>query len=280
MPRRLAGEGSSGHSRAGIDYPQGGVARHGSRRAGRWPVQLRLATQGITGADYVSSRLWERARLACCPLHPQGGCGFAAHGTYGRVDPPGTRIRRWYCRSAGVTFSALPDCLCARLSGTVQALEGAVRLVEAAPSLAAAVRDERREIEWPGVLRFFRRRVRHTHRALRAIKGLYPDPFAAVLPTLTQFAGALGIEPLGIEPVGCESVGGESVLVRLREMAARHLAALPAPLGFDPVRTSARQRPDTRQHRTGPDPPVVLVEPPGSPGNRPWGAHQPEDADR
>ncbi|HRO60408.1 MAG TPA: hypothetical protein PK177_14785 [Burkholderiaceae bacterium] len=33
----------------------------------------------------------------------------------------------------------------------MQALEGAVRLVEAAPSLATAVRDERREIEWRSV---------------------------------------------------------------------------------------------------------------------------------
>lgn len=234
-------------------------------------MQLRFATQGITGEDYVTSRLWQRARLARCPLHPQGGCGFAAHGTYGRVNPPGTRIRRWYCRLAGVTFSALPDCLCARLSGTVQALEGAVRRVEASASLAAAVRDERHEIEWPGVLRFFGRRVRHTHRALRALKGLYPETFATARPTLTGFADALGIEAVG---------AGESTLVRLREMAARHLAALPAPLGFDPVRTSARQRPDARQHRMGPDPPVVLGEARASPGNRPVGSPRTEDAER
>ena len=228
-------------------------------------MQLRFATQGITGEDYVTSKLWQRARLARCPLHPQGGCGFAAHGTYGRVSPPGTRIRRWYCSKAGVTFSALPDCLCARLSGTVQALEEAVRLVEAAPSLAAAVREERCEIELPGVLRFFGRRVRHTHRALHAIKGLYPQTFAAVLPTVTDFARVLGVE---------------SVLVHLRQIASQHLAALPAPLGFNPVRGATRQRRMARQHRVGPDPPIVLVEARASPGNRPWESPQPEDADR
>jgi len=219
-------------------------------------VQLRFATQGITGEDYVTSRLWQRARLECCPLHSQGGCGFTAHGTYERVSPPGTRIRRWYCRLGGVTFSALPDCLCARLSGTVQALERAVRLVEAAPSLAAAVREERCEIELPGVVRFFRRRVRATHRGLRAIKGMYPETFAAVLPTVTDFARVLG---------------GESVLVGLREMAWRHLARLPAPLGFDPVRTGVRQRAVGRQHQAGPDPPGVLVEAPTSPADCPVG---------
>jgi len=233
-------------------------------------VQLRFATQGITGEDYVTSRLWQHARLACCPLHPQGGCGFAAHGTYGRVNPPGTRIRRWYCSKAGVTFSALPDCLCARLSGTVHELEHVVRLVEAAPSLAQAVREQRREIELAGVLRFFGRRVRHTHRALHAVKGLYPETFAAALPRVTDFARVLGLE----------SVSLESVLVRLRECAWRHLAALPAPLGFDPVRTSARQRPNARQHRMGPDPPVVLAQARASPGNRSGGEPQPEDADR
>ena len=208
--------------------------------------------------------------MCAAPLHPQGGCGFAAHGTYGRVSPPGTRIRRWYCRLAGVTFSALPDCLCARLSGTVQALEGAVRRIEAAPSLEAAVRDERCEIELPGVVRFFRRRVLATHRALRAIKGLYPDTFAAVLPTVTDFARVLDGESV---------LGIESVLVRLREIALRHLAMLPAPLGFNPVRTAARQCPVGRQHRVGPDPPRVLVEAPVSPGDRPLGHPQHEERD-
>ncbi len=189
-------------------------------------MQLRFATQGITGEDYVTSKLWQRAR---------------------------------------------PDCLCARLSGTVQALERAVRLVEAAPSLAAAVREERCEIELPGVLRFFGRRVRHTHRALQAIKGLYPQTFAAVLPTVTDFARVLGVE---------SAPGVESVLVHLRQIASQHLAALPAPLGFNPVRGATRQRPSGCQHRVGPDPPIVLVEARAFPGNRPGESPQPEDADR
>ncbi len=241
------------------------MARHGKPRAGRWPVQLRFATHGTTGEEYVSSSLWQRARLLCCPVHRQGGCGFAAHGTYERVNPPGTRIRRWYCRLAGVTFSALPDCLCARLSGTLPDLERAVLLIEAAPSLERAVRDERHEIELPGVLRFFRRRVAHTHRALAAIKGLYPDTFAGVVPTVTAFTRVLG-RGAGTDTLQPDT---DSVLVRLREFASRHLAMLPAPLGFNPVRIAPGQPQIGHQHRMGRDPPIVLVEPCDCPGQSP-----------
>jgi hypothetical protein len=238
-------------------------------------MQLRFATQDITGEDYVSSRLWQRARLSCCPLHPRGGCGFAAHGTYERVNPPGTRIRRWYCRLAGVTFSALPDFLCARLSGTLPDLERAVRLVESAPSLEKAVRIERPEIDLPGVLRFFRRRVTHTHRALSAIKGLYPDTFAGVVPTVSAFRQALGlgsgadIPPPTTAPPNTAIPTTDSVLVRLREFASRHLAMLTAPLGSNPVRIAPRQPQIGRQHGMGPDPLVVLLDPAGCPGQSP-----------
>jgi len=233
-------------------------------------VQLRFATQDITGEEYVSSRLWEHARLSCCPLHAQGGCGFASHGTYVRVSPPGTRIRRWYCPRAGVTFSALPDCLCARLSGTLPDLERVVRLAEAAPSLEKAVRTERCEIELPGVLRFFRRRVVRTHRALSAIKGLYPDTFAGVVATVNAFALVLGDgSHAGLPTPNTAMANTDSVLVRLRDLASRHLAMLPAPLGLNPVRIKAQQMDLARQHRVGPDRPIVLVEIAGCPGQSP-----------
>ena len=59
--------------------------------AGRVPVQLRFQS-GQTSEDYVTQQGWRKASLPCCPLHPKGGCGFARHGTYERVNPPGTRI--------------------------------------------------------------------------------------------------------------------------------------------------------------------------------------------
>lgn len=241
------------------------MARHGSGRAGRWPVQLRFATQSITGEEYVTSRVWERARIQCCPLHPQGGCGFAAHGTYARVDPPGTRIRRWYCRLAGVTFSALPDCLCARLSGTLHKVEREVLRVESAGSLAAAVRQARCEIELPGALRYFGRRVRSIHQALQAIKGLVPQTFAASLATVTDFAHALELGSADIE----SSRPTDPVLVRLRQRVWPYLAALPTPLGLNPAPNKAGQPMAGPQHRTGADRPVVVVDPPGCPGQSP-----------
>ena len=231
-------------------------------------MQLRFATQAITGEDYVSSRLWERARIKCCPVHPQGGCGFAAHGTYARASPPGTRIRRWYCPRGRVTFSALPDCLNARLSGTLASVEREVLLVEAAPSLAAAVREERPQIGLPGVLRYFARRASRIRCALRAIRGLYPDPFAGVDSTLAAFTLVLDAAgPPGLK--GVPPPPTASALVWLRAIASRHLAMLPAPLGFDPAPVRARQPGDARQHRTGADRPVVVLEAAGSPGQSP-----------
>lgn len=121
-------------------------ARHGGRRAGRWPVQLRYAC-ALTGAQYVTQQAWEQASLPRCPLHPQGGCGLARHGTYRRVSPPGTRVAHWYCRRGHRTFSLLPDCLAARLSGTLSEVEAVVRAVEQAASLEAACQDLRPDIE-------------------------------------------------------------------------------------------------------------------------------------
>ena len=81
-------------------------ARHGSRRAGRWLVQLRYQTD-LTSTEYVNREAWSEASLERCPLHPQGGCGFARHGSYERVEPPGTRIPRWYCPLGHQTFRQL-----------------------------------------------------------------------------------------------------------------------------------------------------------------------------
>jgi hypothetical protein len=53
--------------------------------------------------------------------------------------------------------------------------------------------------------------------ALLAIATLMPEQFAGVGATLTAFRRALG---------------QERVLVALREIAERHLGALPVPLGF------------------------------------------------
>ena len=113
------------------------MARAGTTPAGPWPVQLRYES-GHTGEEYVSAEAWCAARLERCPNHPQGGCSFARHGTYPRKTPVGTRIARWYCPESHTTFSLLPDCLAARLPGTLKELEAVVAVAEQTPSLIKA----------------------------------------------------------------------------------------------------------------------------------------------
>lgn len=207
-------------------------------------VQVRYATPG-TSDDYVTGKLWCLASLECCPWHPQGGCGFARHGSYPRICPPGTRIARWYCPTAQRTVSALPDCLASHRSGTLDELEAMVRAVEQAPSLAAAVNSLRTDIELPGALRYLVRLCAAIHGALKIIRGLEPLTFCEVAPTLTDFAAALKID---------------AVLLGLRERFADHLALLPAPLGFNPRRIGAAPGANAFQQRAGRDPPAVFVK--------------------
>jgi len=201
-------------------------------------VQLRYAC-ALTGAQYVTQQAWEQASLPRCPLHPQGGCGFARHGTYPRVSPPGTRVARWYCRRGHRTFSLLPDCLAARLSGTLSEVEAVVRAVEQAPSQEAACQGLRPDIELPGVLRWARRRIQAVQAALQALKGLLPERFACA-PTLGAFAICLGVS---------------EVLLALRPIGEPFLPNLPSPLGFHPGRQPGGGRGRARQHAVGPDPP-------------------------
>lgn len=204
-------------------------------------MQLRFNT-GLTSEDYVSSQGWRDARLERCPRHPHGGCGFRRHGTYPRKSPPGLRVARWYCRKAQETFSLLPDCLAARLPGTLVEVEAVVCGAEHSPSMEAAADLARPDIELPGALRWTRRRVRAVHGALSALRGVYPERFARVPATLVAFSAALGVEP---------------VLPALRTIAADYLAQLPPPLGFPHRIDAGGELISTVQHPMGPDPPAT-----------------------
>jgi hypothetical protein len=149
-------------------------------------------------------------------------------------------IARWYCPQGQRTFSLLPDCLAARLPGTLAEVEAVVGSVEQAGSLEAACRNLRPEIELPGVLRWARRRVQAVHAALTTLKGLLPERFAACEPTLDGFAQHLGLS---------------AILPALRQIAAAYLAALPAPLGFCPLCPGGGEAARMNQHPAGPDPP-------------------------
>jgi hypothetical protein len=205
------------------------------------PVQLRFHS-GHTSSDYVTLQLWRSASLSRCPLHPKGGCGFARHGTYARVDPPGTRIARWYCRQGHSTFSLLPDHLAARFPGTLAQIEEVVAAVERAPSLEAAANTLRPDdVSLATALRWIRRRVRLVRINLIAVVSLLPELFLGTAPSIHAFRLLL-----------C----AESALVALRAITASHLAALSRPLGLRPPQGEGGGRKARRQQRQGPDPPA------------------------
>jgi len=218
------------------------MARHGCPRAGRWPVQLRFASD-LTGEEYVSQQAWRAASLKHCPLHPHGGCSFARHGTYQRVTPPGTRIPRWYCPEGHRTFSLLADCFAARLSGTLHEVEAAIVAVENARSLESAADGLRPDIDLPGAIRWTRRRLKPIQVTLTLLCQLLPEQFAGCPTTVTAQRRWLKVE---------------FALPALRDIVAMQLALLPPPLGF-----GRRLRPHIDyqgpiQHDRGPDPPIPI----------------------
>jgi len=204
------------------------------------PVQLRFQT-GLTGADYVTREGWRLASLTHCPLHPRGGCGFARHGTYERVSPPGTRIARWYCRQGHQSFSLLPDFLAARFPGTLREIEDVLAAVEQAKSVEAAADQLRSDdVTLVSAVRWVRRRVAAVRALLTIVIGLFPQLLLGCTPTMVSLR----------ERFACEHV-----LIVLREVAELHLQALAPPLGFKHPAYRGGERNERIQHEMGPDPP-------------------------
>lgn len=201
-------------------------------------MQLRHHTKH-TSEEYVTQKAWREASLDRCPVHPGGGCGLSRHGTYGRVEPPGVRIARYYCPLAQQTFSLLPDCLSSWLRGSLDEVEQVVLKVEVSSSVEKAADALRPDLELPGAVRWVRRRLSGVRAALLAL--------------ITLFPGDLGAAAKLHEVREC--LGSERALVELRGIGTLHLLALPRPLGFCPVRARVRRRGRSRQHETGPDPP-------------------------
>jgi hypothetical protein len=202
-------------------WHKGEPARLDHARARVDVVQL-LWKYPLADERYVTDRAWEEATLGHCPFHPEGGCGIEKLGSYPRVEPAGVRIPRWWCPKRRASISVLPAFLAARISGTLAAVEDVVAAVEHAGGVAAAVDavhppEAEDAVGLVSALRSMRRRVRAVRAALLAIATLMPERFAGVAPTIAAFR---------------EALAGGRVLVRLREIAERHLSALPVPLGF------------------------------------------------
>jgi hypothetical protein len=180
-------------------------------------VQLRHESQ-LTSEEYVKQRAWESASLERCPVHPEGGCGFARHTAYARVEPPGMFVARWYCKVGHITVSLLPDCLASRLSSTLGAVEKvAMAFEQRETSIEEVAASLRPDIEVQGAVRWVRRRVVAVTIALRVLKGLRPDVFGGVAPTLGGVCAALGVA---------------EALPAVRASAGAQLKAMPPYVGF------------------------------------------------
>lgn len=135
----------------------------------------------------------------------------------------------------------LPDCLCARLTGSLTDVEAVVAAAETEPSREQASEVLRPGIELPGALRWLRRRVRLVGAGLAAAIGLLPTLLVGCKPTVTSVRSALG---------------AQSALVRLRLELTPYLAALPPPLGFGPRPERRRSAKSGTPQDSGPDPPA------------------------
>lgn len=202
-------------------------------------MQLRLQTE-LTFERYVSEKGWKRASLAACPFHPAGGCGFASHGTYMRKVPAVAWVARWYCPTARVTIGLLPDFFASRMPGTLDEIEETAARAEATGSAEKTAEELRPgdvadAVTLPAALRWVRLRVQLVAMTLVTIAGLFPD----------RFAGAATIGQLR------RKLGTTSALVALREIAERHLHALPKPLGWVPRPTGGPVRGGPFQQSTG-----------------------------
>jgi hypothetical protein len=196
-------------------------------------MQLRFATN-LSAEEYVKQKAWTQAKLHSCPLHPQGGCSLAKHGTYPRKFPPGTKVARWNCPEGCTTISLLPDCLAARFPGTLIDVEMVLIKVQESPSQEAAADMIRKDIQLPGALRWIRRRIFLVTAALTMIMGMLPNLPKDCMPTFSCFQDFLDYK---------------SVLPALRGYAQEHLNELPHPIGFGSY-------PKKRiQHKMGTDPP-------------------------
>jgi hypothetical protein len=180
-------------------------------------LQIPLRTLSSVEA-YIANQEWRDACLPRCPLHPSGGCSFARHGSYARLNPPGVRIARWYCPEGQRTFSLLPDFLAAKLPGLLESIEDTVAATFSAKSMEAAADALRGlDVTLPSALRWLHRRV-------RSIK--------AVVDTVSRLVLERPNSIVTWESVARIDFGQHVLLGLRRALSPEFLSSLPAPLGF------------------------------------------------
>jgi len=147
----------------------------------------------------------------------------------------GARVARCYCPESHETFSLLPDCLAARLSGDLDEVEQVVVAVEESRSIEAAASVLRPDIELPGAVRWVGLRKRAVHTALLAL--------------VTALPGQLGTVPR-VVAVRAE-LGTVRALVTVREIGAAHLRSVRRPLGFQSPQARGDPQPGAHPTQNG-----------------------------
>ena len=149
------------------------------------------------------------------------------------------QVARWYCPKAQMTFSLLPDCMSARMGGSLDEAERVVLLSDSIGVEKTAMGLRVDTVLLPGALRWLRRRRLGVHAALLAL--------------VTAFPGRLG-SVAEIDAVRL-ALNTQRALVVLREIGADYLRTLPAPLGFARRATRGAKRGNRVPHETGTDKP-------------------------
>ena len=203
-------------------------------------MQILLETT-MTSEEYVSERGWLGATLLSCPVHPSGGCGIRAHGSYRRKTPTGLRVARFYCAAGHVTISLLPEFMAASFRGLLSEVEQAARAAEQAPSVAAAAQQLRPELnDERSAARWLRRRLSALKSGLSSLVTSVPELFG-VAPTLSAVATRL-------------AAAAGRVLVAARSKAGSLLERMGTPLGFRHRSLVSTHNALAMQHTMGPAP--------------------------
>ncbi len=177
-------------------------------------MQIRYTVKVSSVHEYNKQKLYEKAELKQCPIHPEGGCGIRRHGFYLRVIPVEFKIPCWYCRAAHTVISLLPDFLASRLSGTLKDVEEVVLEAKKHPTLVSAAESIRPDIELQGALRWLRRRLNYVDSILNVAAGI--------------------LSPVGFKDLRRlqEIFNVEFILPHLREKLNQHLYKMPHILGL------------------------------------------------
>jgi hypothetical protein len=195
----------------------------------------------MTSEQYVSERRWQEATLLSCPVHPSGGCGLRAHGSYRRKTPTGLRVARFYCAAGHVTISLLPEFMAASFRGLLSEVEQAVRTAEEAPSVVAAAQQLRPELnDERSAARWLRRRLTALKSGLSSLVTSVPELFG-VAPTLSAVGARL-------------AASADGVLIAARSKATSLLGRMATPLGFRHRAVVSTNNAESMQQSMGPAP--------------------------